>query len=632
MTKNNLYNFQDAFMLNNKKNYIAIFGKNMFECLLLILYGWIRNLKILIIFPGIPFKVMNILKHTFSFRKYIKGSIKEYKTGIGNYKGLWYEVNKEAIDLTLKFYNQKINDKSKLIRYYNNILNTDKFEAYVKKKISYQIFALLKDLHVVRLSNIKQNKILINKNPINEFVINYMEDKYKTKCQIRWISSSWWLFYLGVYYGCIFKQFIYRGVIFNKDRKKYKISKEATWNFYQRTLKDDILIDNGKFKMNDILMLEFDTEHLPRKKAFEEARNRGFDTASVPKLKININKHIFDILFFYFFVPLKAFLQLLLKQETYFFHYIFLFHRECFPVEILMNLYDIKYNLSIIDYDDVTKTIILNKYDSKNIIFNWSDLSVYKTYYHAFIAHNIYLAWGNIHYDYHADNYFVDRKINIGCIYKSEYSKAIGNKKDIITQIDPHRRKNNIVTFFDSYFSNSFFQTEKFFLDYLEIIKEFCKKNKDILALLKPKSDENYEKRLSSENRNKYERIWDELIKCDNFKYLNPLKWDIEKVIAISDVCVSMGLNSPSTIALICGKNALYFDNTGNIYHPFAKKYKNLIVFEDKDFLFKQIDNIFKMRFNCREVISEREFREYDAFKDDNALERMRDILYKLTY
>lgn len=33
----------------------------------------------------------------------------------------------------------------------------------------------------------------------------------------------------------------------------------------------------------------------------------------------------------------------------------------------------------------------------------------------------------------------------------------------------------------------------------------------------------------------------------------------------------------------------------------------------------------------CRDVISGREIREYDAFDDDNALERLRDNLYELT-
>lgn len=630
MTKNKLYNFHKECIPSYKNNYIAIFGENVFECLQLILWGRISNLKMLVILPGIPPKVINILKHVFFIRKYIEKSIKDYKASLSSYKGLWYEANEEAIDLTLKFYNQQIKNKSKFISYYNKILNTDKFEAFVKKRILNQIFALLKDLHIVRLSKIKQNKLLINKNPINDFVINHMEDKYKANYQIRWIISSTWLFHLWVYYIWLFKQFIYHGVTLNRNRKKYKISKEATWNFYQRTLRDDILIDNGRFKMNDLLILEFITTDIPRIKALKEAKKRGFDTASVPKLKININKNIIGILFFYFLVPLKTFFQLLLKQESYLFHYIFLFHRECFPVEMLMNLYDIKYNLSINDYDDITTTIILNKYGTKNVIFHWSDLTSYKAYNKAFIAHNIYFVWGDIHYDYHSATYYIDNKIKIGCIYKKEYNKAMNNKERIIEKIDGFKIKRKTVTFCDTSFDISMGYTEYFFLEYLEIIKEFCERNRDINVLLKPKKEEAVVLKALEDNIDRYKKIWKELLSFDNFIYLNPLKWKIEDIIAISDICVSMGMNSPSTIALICGRNALYFDNTGNNYHPFAKKYKNLIVFEDKDLLFRQIDNILNQRFNCKDAISEKEFRDYDAFKDDKAFERLKDTLYKL--
>ena len=92
-----------------------------------------------------------------------------------------------------------------------------------------------------------------------------------------------------------------------------------------------------------------------------------------------------------------------------------------------------------------------------------------------------------------------------------------------------------------------------------------------------------------------------------------------------------MATTSPSTIALICGKDGLYFENTGNKNHPFAKKYENILVFEDKDLLFKQIYNILNGKFKCSDVISEREIREFDAFADDRALERLRDNIYQLT-
>lgn len=624
MARDILNNSQELLIPSVKINYITIFGDNAFECLQLILYGWLRNLKMLIILHGVPLRVMNIVKHISFIRKYINKSIKEYKSALGNYKALWYEVNEETIDLTVKFYDKHLRDKNKLISYYNKILRTDKFEAFIKKKISIQIFTLLKDLHIVRISNLKQNTILINKNPINEFVINHMKDKYKVNYHIKWILSNWSLLYIWIYYGWLFKEFIFRGVTFNKVRKKYEISKEATWNFYHRTLRDDILLDNDKFKINDILILEFDQKHHLRTKAFEEAKKRGFDTASIPKLKININKKFFSIIFFYFLMPLKVYLKLLLNQESYFFHYIYILHRECFPVDILMNLYDIKYNLSIIDCDDVAKTITLNKYDSKNIILQWSDLTFYRAYDHAFIAHNTYFVWGNIHYDYHADNYFVNNRVNIGCIYRREFNKALNNKESIIAQIDGSKKGKKTVTFCDASFNNFMENTEYFFLEYLEIIKEFCERNKNINIFLKAKRKEKAILEVLEDEIDQYKKIKEELFSFDNFNYLDPLKWSIEEAIAISDVCVSMGMSSPSTIALICGQNALFFDDTGNIYHPFAKKYKNLIVFEDKELLYKQIDNILNGRFNCKDAISEKEMREYNAFPDDKALKRVR--------
>ncbi|UCB56981.1 MAG: hypothetical protein JSV30_07235 [Candidatus Omnitrophota bacterium] len=584
----------------------------------------------IVISSPMPSRITDIFKRTSFIRKYMKKSIKEHKRGLGNYKGLWYKVNEEVIDLTLRFYDWRLKHKSNLISYYNRVLTTDKFEAYIKRNLANQIFALLKYLHLARISNIKQNKILINRNPINEFVVGYFQDKYKIKYQIRWISSGWRAFALGAYYGWLFKQCIYRGIVFNKDRKEYKISKEAAWGFYQPTLRDDILIDNDKFKKSDILILNFNTEHSPRLEAFEEAKKRGFATASVEKLKININKNIFSILFFYLWVPVNVYFQLLLSRQLYLFYYIIMFHKGAFPVEILMNSYHIKCHISVITYDDIATTIILNKYRTKNVIFHWSDMTCYKGYGYAFIAHNIYFTWGNIHYDYHADYYFVDKKINTGCIFKREYNKTVENRERTIKRLPGFKEEKKTVIFFDSSFNNAFRFTEEFFLEYLEIIKEFCKKNKDVNVFLKPKSEMD-KLRISQDNYSRYKKIWNELISCESFIYLNPIEWSVEQALSISDICINMGMNSPSTIALIFGKDALYYDNTGITSHPFAEKYMNKIVFEDKNRLFAQINNILNGSFSCKDVISEGEIREYDAFEDDEAMERLRSGLSELS-
>lgn len=618
-------------MLNITQKSVNVLAKNKVEYLQLILWSWVRDIKITIIASDITLPLINTLKKIFFLNKSLKELSVEYNVSFDGHKGLFYEVDKEAIDLAKKFYNnQEIKNKSYLTTYYNKILNTNKFEAFIKKEILSDIFTLLRSLHLIRLSGLDKKKIILVKDPINKFVIEYMGNKYNVKYQIKWITPS--TLYPAIYYCQLFIELLRRGIVINKKRKEYKLSKEAAWGFYRKTLRDDILIDNIKFSPRDLLILDFNSNDYHRKSAFKEAQKRDFSTISVGNLKININKNILNLLFFYFLVPIKWYFLLFLKKQSYLFYYVTLFHKRCFPIEVLMNLYRIKCHVSVVDNGDIALTIILNKYGAKNVIFHWSDLTVFKAHEYIFLSHNIYFMWGDIHYDYHSDNFYVDSKINIGCIFKEEYNKALKNKEVIIAQLNHYKRKRRIVTFFDTSFNNSTLPfTENLFLEYLKMIKEFCNIRKDVFVLLKPKNETNYWDRLNAVNRHQFNNIWSGLMACENFCYLDPTRWSIEEIIAVSDVCVNWGMNSPATIALICGKNALYFDSTGNIHHPFAKKYKNIIVFEDKDLLFNQIENILNDKFMCHNVIGEKEIREYDAFSDDNAIERLRDNLYELT-
>lgn len=615
-------------MVEKKQQCIIIFGRNVFECQALIFFGWLRRLKLLAITQRDYSVANNALSYAFFIRRYAQAALKPANYLLGDYEGVYYATNKETIDLAVNYYDQHIRNKSGIIDNYNMLLKTNKFEAYIKKQLSFQIFPLLEDLHLVRLSGLLQNEILMVKNSLNEFVIKYMEDVHKVQYRIRWVPPSSGLFSLAIYYLWLVKEFFRRGTVFNKARKKYKISREAAMGFYRRTLRDDVFIDNNQFKIRDMLILEFDPSHDDRVRAFEEARQIGFDTASIPNLEININKNIFHILTFYFYQPVKSYLRLFLKRQSSLFYYLFKFHRECFPIEILMNLYDIKCHISSRDWGDVETTIIFNKYGTKNIIFHWSDLAIYMDYGQAFIAHNIYFAWGDAHYECCSVNNFVNKKINIGCIFKKEYKNALKRREDIIRNIKGLNKNRKIVTFFDTSFDrgNSCYN-ECFFLEYLELMLEFSKRYINYSVLLKPKIFKNYDSSISSVNYERYKKLRDELANVDNFIHIDPFEWNFEDILAVSDVSVSMGMNSPATIALICGRDGFYFDITGNDYHPFAVKYRNVLVFDNKDLLCRRIEAVLNKKFSCRQIVSEDEIRRFDAFADDNAMERVRRYL-----
>jgi polysaccharide biosynthesis PFTS motif protein len=561
--------------------------------------------------------------------KILKNKVLEHENYIGDYKGLWYEISELVIKFTNEFYDENRNELTGLVNYLNKKFSTCKFEAFVKKRISLKIFELLKVLYLANNFG-KKNLLILNGDKLTRCIAGKFRDQYASDMEVEFFNIYSNIFLFFDYVRWITTRFVKQGFSWRRKRPYFKLLVEATSGFSRKVLRDDMLIDGKYFTKEDVLFCQFHRKDPNRNKAFNEVKKRGYHTISSVNTPINIRINFLQVLYRYFVVPLILYIKLLATGCSYLLYDLLQFFTQGFPVEVLMNSCNIGVNISFIDNDDIGRTIIFNNYGVVNSIFHWSDLTVFKAFTYAFIAHNIYFTWGDIHYDYHSENFFVDEKVNIGCIFKEEYNRAVKNKDGIILQLLGTRR-GRIVTFFDNSYNKYTPGAERFLVEYFGIISDFCSANRDVNVLLKPKNDVEYEKRLTRINIERFRNIWDELMSYENFTCLDDSRWGIGEIIAISDVCINMGMNSPATIALICGKDALYFDSTGNNRHPFAAKYKNKIVFEDKDGLFQQIENILNGKFKCHDVISEKEIREYDAFSDDNALDRIKEYIYQLT-
>ena len=154
----------------NKTDYIAILGRDQFESLELITQSWLKGYRIKLVGDKAYHNASYISRHIPFLGRYIMNSIAEYKIDCKSYHGLWPEVNNEVRSLTLKFYKHYVKPKFKLIDYYNRILKTEKFEAFVQKAITYEIFDLLEQFYPIK-PNSKSKKLLMIKNPINKFII-----------------------------------------------------------------------------------------------------------------------------------------------------------------------------------------------------------------------------------------------------------------------------------------------------------------------------------------------------------------------------------------------------------------------------------------------------------------------------
>lgn len=611
---------------NKSKSYFILLPKNPIEGIFVLFRFLLRKGRFFYSCPSRPYVLF--LQKFPVIGSIIKNKFLEYDKNISDFKGLWYQINDSAIRFTKEFYDKNVSHLGVTSNYLNKKFSTDKFEAFIKKRISKQIFTLLKTAHLAKDLG-RECTLIIKDDKINRYVVEEFNRQHTNRIKIIFFNNFTNIFLFLYYWAWLIKEFTRRGFVFKKERPYFKLSVESASGFHRKVDRDDILIDGKHFTREDVLFCQFNNKNAIKNRVFNDAKERGFHGVSVCSLPINVKNDFLKVLNLYFFTPLSLYLKLLFTKQSYLLYNFLYFFKQTFPFEVLLRRYRIGCKISVVDIDDVAETIILNKYGTKNIICNWSDLTPYQDHSYAFIAHNIYFVWGNIHYDYHSDNYFVDKKINIGCIFKNEYNKAVKNKENTIARIANLKKGKKIVTFFDTSFSDGSRFNQSYFLEYLAMINEFCRMRKGTNVLLKAKNEEAYAERIGYNNThyNQFQELWSEVNSHDNFSYLSPLDWGIEEIIAVSNVCVNMGLNSPSTIALICGKNGLYFDLNGNDRHPFAKKYRDVLVFTDKNLLFKQVDDILDEKFNYNMVISKEEIREFDAFDDDRALERMRAYL-----
>jgi len=617
-------------MNNDNKRQLLVFSNDIVEDLCLVIHAWLKKTKAHVFSHGISLEVKTIGAKIPFVRKYVDVGIEEIKEYVSDHTGLIYDVHKEALNFIALYFRRNDDKFQGILRTYNTAFKTNKFEAFIKKQTTNKVLGILQTLHLSRLNGQIDDQLIMSKSQLNEAVVQYMQDKYKVQYDVKWESSPLRILYLLLYLLWFLFAICKRGFFIDKKKEEFKLSREASQWSALNILRDEFLIDNELFSKEDILYLNFNVKDKERINAFENMQKKQMHVACVPESRMNINRQFLEVLFLFCILPIKAFIVSLFSGNLSIFGTLFLFHRQGFQIEKLMSLYKIKIHISIIDYDDIATTIILNRHGTKNAIYHWSDMASYKTCDYAFIAHNIFFAWGDIHYDYIEQNQFIDAKISIGCINKRDFSSAVANKQNIVDQIGFQDKEAKTVVFFDTSFSDLTFLPESLYIQYMEMLKEFCIANKNLNVVYKAKNM-NVLESVSSERVAQIEPIWEELMACKNFYHIDPHKWSMPEVLSFADVCVNMGMNSPATIALICGENALYYDTTENKDHPFANKYSDSIVFDDRIRLFSQINKILNGEFDCSDVISRDELRQFDAFDDDNASDRLFAYLYEMT-
>ena len=305
-----------------------------------------------------------------------------------------------------------------------------------------------------------------------------------------------------------------------------------------------------------------------------------------------------------------------------------MFHGAAVNTEILLAHYQIGLGISVNEADlaHIPETIILNNYGAKNLIYHWSDLTAYDAAHHKYKAFNLFLTWGKAHS--RGKRSYIDNTIETGCWLKHNFSESARHKKSIYEKLGLQMNGRKVIAFYDASFSRDIHFTEEVLLDFWQMMLEIIEKHTNVIAILKPQTGNEWYAPLSDKGREVLTNIKRKCLESQRFYFIdNPGEIAVTEVIAISDINITMGICSPSTIALLCGKIGLFYDITGNDYHPFIGKYGNKVVFNNRRDLLAGVNRIISTGYSPLGEIEEKLLRDYDSFPDDRGLERFREAL-----
>ena len=552
---------------------------------------------------------------------------------IGNYKGLFYRIHKEALECTDFVCNSLELEGSEFIKVYNEKFKTNKFKPFVLKWVLTYALQLLSCLYKVHLDKPSEKVLYLRNNPLNRHIYDWWHQKTGNKIQVRWLHESEAMAGLEAITAVLalfINKLLSRGLCLPVRPKKFKIMAEAVNGLRNPVLRDDFFVDDERILKKDVLLYSLDPSAEPRLSAYKEVQDSEYECINVNKFKIPINL-LFPRLFkYHLLLPLSFVFKNFGNKQNYLLKELLKwFHAVAITREILLSHYQIGLGLSTNEtgLSHIPETIILNNYGVKNVIFHWSDLTGCGTAHHHFKSFNIYLIWGKAHP--RGKQSFVDNVIETGCWLKHNFGELTQNKKGICEKLGLPASGYKLLAFYDESFSPNGRFTEETLIDFWQMMFELIEENTGVIGILKPKfGDEIRYTLLSDKGQEIFKNIKQRCLESGRFYFIdNPQEVGITEVIAISDVNITMGMTSPSTIALLCGKIGLYYDITGNISHPFAQKYSNKVVFDNKRDLFSAVNKIIDGGYSPLDEIDEELLRDYDHFGDDRGLERLRKAL-----
>lgn len=533
----------------------------------------------------------------------------------------YYEwINTGLVDLTNEFFGTRECGMEGFPAELNEIYGTDRFNNLFKR---WTVDYLHKLFDCIYDASAAGREVLLEKNPLNVFAVERFKRLYGTEVPVKWSRGSG---FSGKSLLLFFRTFsvlwisLKNGIVFG-GRKNYKVLRECLWGLTQlgSYFHDDFLVDGEKLKKDELLLFTRGLPEPRRIQAYKDAAGSGYAHFDLRKAKISADALFMEILPKYLSGGVCKLARHI--NNPCFSYYYSVFSYFCVfavPYERLFSNYDIHAELGHAYFSAVhiPESIVCQSHGAKYCLMHWSDNTVNANkYISSFLACDKYISWGEAHYR------GVEGPASImeytGYVFKGFINKVKAQRGAV-------RREMGIpdgvflAVFFDESFGDDVKMTAEHFLNFWDTALKTA--STGIHVAIKSKELDRAQN-LGPGLKAEFERIYSGLRRLPNFTLVDEFKWSFIEAIGVSDVVVTQGMTSSSTIALICGIQGLYLDQAA-YDHPFSRNYKGILVFDNSDTMVNTIVKISRNEVNPLSKIPAAVLNGYDEYRDDLSFER----------
>lgn len=536
----------------------------------------------------------------------------------------WFGHN--IIDITSDFIRKHNIGESYFIKAMNRVFQVDLFEPLLSKwLIGYfsKLFDMLDESSALVLAD----------NPLNRFGAEKYYARFKNLPHIKWIKEpnlyNRLLNILILFAGTVCHS-LNNGLRIPWRRKRYKVMREAIWGLYDRGgyyFHDDFLVDGEKIRKEDIILFSRNIlSETGRVRAYSDAKKSSYVHFNLLTLPLGAGCLFSRIILKYVLLGggvligeiASAHFLLYWSIYVYFVNNGLLYEKIFSHFKIMSEL-----GHNYFSANHIVESIVCRNYGTKYYLMHWSDNSlVINNYLLSFLSCDGFLLWGRAHIQGVENNRCV--LIPTGYVFKKFIKETMRNRTMVLSAMGIYSN-GKVISFFDETFGKDSEMPENNYIVFWETILKVAQMEKDNTILIKPKVS-TYYNMLSDDLKKRYLKILAELSNMKNAYIVDEKKWSFVEVIGVSDIVVSQGMTSSSTIAIICGLEGLYLDQFG-YSHRFSNLFKDKIVFCNPDNLIIMIHAIAASKKSPSKDIPERLLREFDEYPDDRGIDLFRDIL-----